>query len=63
MAEKKTCCHTFEVKPKGLRYVTRRWRCKRPTLKGSDYCWYCEPPWEKAKRKAAKPVAALESKS
>lgn len=46
------CVHTFERRAKGLRYVLGRWRCKRKKLKGSDFCWYCEPPWEKGKRKS-----------
>lgn len=48
------CTTTFERKPKGLRYVTRRWHCPRQALKGLAYCSYCEP-WEaKQKRLAAK---------
>lgn len=49
------CGNTFERKPKGLRYVTARWRCKRKKLKGGlPYCSYCEPSWKKLERLEAK---------
>ena len=41
------CTTFFERKPKGLRYVTRRWRCPRKRLKGYDKCSYCLPPWRR----------------
>ena len=50
------CQTTFERKPKGLRYVTARWRCPRKKLKGLPYCSYCEPSWEKEQRLKAKRV-------
>lgn len=54
MSEKRVCVGQFERKPKGLRYVTARWKCKRTALIGSMYCWYCEPLWEKEKRRASR---------
>lgn len=48
------CVNVFERRGKGMRYVYARWRCKRKKMKFSSYCSYCEPPWEKEKRKAAK---------
>jgi len=51
MAER--CKGWFERKPKGLRYVTARWQCKRNALKGYFYCGYCLPPEDREKRRLA----------